>query len=381
MKKILCLFSAVICFSGTASAQNRTPGVVVGVNIVNPMRASVVDQDAAFAQLEAAGVKVIRCGITADDKGMDYAKRAAAQGIRIQLILSPQYAAGAPSRAYDPKNFPSMWGGHPLSAADPELSKASFQSLFDMFDANGIKLTAIELGNEINWAAFNPEFPLPGEGKILSRADLATDPEGKLIAKGFVQYVKILAVLKRVRDHSRLNRNAPIILAGLVSAPDGDKLYNNKKEDMVSLPATIGFLRAHGLDTLVDAYGIHSYPSPGQPGNPAADAKRAARFNSVDLAECRSVGSADGKPGWITEWGFDNNDMNCPVDDANRTLLVKQMMGVFTKAAAQGRLVGIDYFAWDSDPWAKTPDAYSLYRCGELTPSGKEAIKPIRLGK
>jgi hypothetical protein len=30
----------------------------------------------------------------------------------------------------------------------------------------------------------------------------------------------------------------------LVSAKDGEKLYNNKKEDMVSLSATIAFLRA-----------------------------------------------------------------------------------------------------------------------------------------
>jgi hypothetical protein len=32
---------------------------------------------------------------------------------------------------------------------------------------------------------------------------------------------------------------------------------------MVSLAATIAFLRAHGLDEFVDAYGVHSYPSRG----------------------------------------------------------------------------------------------------------------------
>ena len=140
-------------------------------------------------------------------------------------------------------------------------------------------LAGVELGNEINWAAFNPEFPLPGEGKILSLKDLTDDPEGKQIAKGFLQYIKILEALKEVRDHSRLNRSAPIISAGLVSAKDGEKLYNNKKEDMVSLAATIAFLRAHGLDSLVDAYGIHSYPSPGRPGDPTAAAQRATRLN------------------------------------------------------------------------------------------------------
>lgn len=388
VKKILLLYFAAITWGVNVKAQN-TPiqtvsgghSVIVGVNIVNPMRARVADQNETFNELKAAGVRVIRCGITADEKGIDYAKRAAGYGISLQLILSPQYLPGAPSRLYDPKNFPSMWSGHPLSYADPILSKTYYQSLFDQLDKNGIVLTGIELGNEINWAAFNPEFPLPGEGRILSIQDLHNDPEGKKIAQGFLQYLKILDVLKQVRDRSRLNREVPIILAGMVSAPDGQKLYNNKKEDMVSLPATIGFLQAHGLDTLVDAYGIHSYPSGGQPGNQAADAKRAARFINVDIAECRKAGSKSGKPAWITEWGFNNTDQNCPVNDTSRTLLVKQMMGVFAKAAAQGRLVGITYFAWNSDPWSKQPDPYTLYRCGGLTPSGKAAIQHLKFGK
>jgi hypothetical protein len=351
-------------------------GMVVGVNVVNPMRASLADQNALLSQLKAAGARVIRCGVSNDDKGVDFAKRAAAQGVRIQLIVGPQYPPNAPTRLYRPDEFPAMWGGPPLSFADPTLSKAAFQRLFDNLDANGIALAGVELGNEINWAAFNPEFPLPGEGKILTLQDLADDPEGKEIAKGFLQYIKVLAVLKDVRDHSRLNRNTPIISAGLVSAKDGEKLYNNKKEDMVSLAATIAFLRAHGLDSLVDAYAVHTYPSGGKPGDPAAAAQRAARLNSVDLAECRPKGAAEGKPCWITEWGFPNADLSCPSKEAGRTLLVEELRTDFAAAAAEHRLAGIDYFAWNSDPWAKQIDSDSVYRCGALTESGRQAIAP-----
>ena len=46
-----------------------------------------------------------------------------------------------------------MWSGHPLSYADPGLSKAFYQELFDALDANGIVQAGIELGNEMNWAA------------------------------------------------------------------------------------------------------------------------------------------------------------------------------------------------------------------------------------
>jgi hypothetical protein len=355
----------------------RAQDVVVGVNVVNPMRASVADQNAVLNQLEAADVHVIRCGISNDDKGIDYAKRAAAKDIRILLGIGAQYPATAPTRPYQPEHFPSMCGGHPLSYADPQLSRDFYQKLFDALDANGIVLAGVELGNEINWAAFNQEFPLPGEGKILSLSDLSHDPEGKQIAKGFLQYVKVMAVLKQVSDHSRLNRNTPLISAGMVSAPDGEKLYNNKREDMVSLPATMAFLRANGLDSLVDGYGIHTYPSSDHPGDPAAASRRTERLESVDLYLCRPAGQPGGKPCWITEWGFPDKDFSCPPRDSARTLLVREMRMNFAKAAAERRLAFIGYFAWNSDPWSKQPDADSIYRCGGLTESGRLALAPL----
>jgi hypothetical protein len=369
---VAALSIAIFLALGRAGGQD----LVVGINVVNPMRDSMANQNALLDQLKAAGVHIIRCGISNDDKGIDFAKRAAAHGIRIQLIVGPQYMPGAPSRPYQPDVYPAMWGGHPLSYADPALSKAAFQKLFDSLDANKIQLAGVELGNEINWAAFNPEFPLPGEGKILSLQDLDHDPEGNQIAKGFLQYIKILTVLKEVRDHSRLNRTTPIISAGMVSAKDGDKLYNNRKEDMVGLSATMTFLRAHGLDSLVDAYGIHSYPSTAQPGNPTAAAQRLARLNSVDLAPCRPKGSSEGKPCWVTEWGFPNSNLSCPPNETSRTLLIEEVRHDFDQFTAEHRLVGIDYFSWDSDPWSKTIDADSVYRCGMLTESAGQAVAP-----
>src|SRR6202021_1234154 len=114
-----------------------------------------------------------------------------------------------------------------------------------------------------------------------------------------------------------------------------------------------------------------------QPGTPTAAAARAARFTGDDMAACRPAGSNGGKPCWITEWGFPNADLTCPLNDANRALLVKEMRVDFAHAAAEKRLVGITYFAWNSDPWSKQPDADSVYRCGVLTESGKLAIAPL----
>jgi hypothetical protein len=103
----------------------------VGANVVNPMRASVENQDALIAQLKAAHVRLIRAPLSPDDKAIDFVKRVYAQGIKTEFQLSPQYPPTAPSRPYHPKGFSNMWGGHPLSFSDPQLSKVYFQSVID----------------------------------------------------------------------------------------------------------------------------------------------------------------------------------------------------------------------------------------------------------
>jgi hypothetical protein len=343
--------------------------LLVGVNVVNPLRASVADQNAIIGQLKAAHVRVIRAPLTPDDKGIDFVERVYAQGIKIELQLSPQYPPNAPSRPYQPEEFPNMWGGHPLSYADPKLSRVYFQSFLDKLDANAVVLAGLELGNEINWTAFNAEFPLPGKGINFGLEDLYHDPEGKQIAKGYLQYLKILSELKDVRDHSKLNHHTPIILAGL--ADDGaEGLRPKSKTDSVSINATIQFLRANGLDKLVDAYGIHTYPWESTP------ARRKVHLEKYAVAECHPANSTGGKPCWITEWGISNKDMSCPLDDAARAALVKETMDDFRELAKQGRLGGLVYFAWNTDPWAKKVDPLSVYRCGILTQGGKLALHP-----
>ena len=93
------------------------------------------------------------------------------------------------------------------------------------------------------------------------------------------------------------------------------------------------------------------------------------------MTECRPANSAVGKPCWITEWGIPNKDTSCPLNDTARAALVKEIMGDFRALEKQGRLVGLIYFAWNTDPWAKQVDPLSIYRCGSVTESGKLAIE------
>ena len=347
----------------------QSHGLMTGMNAVNPLRASVADQNALIEQLKAAHVRVVRCGISDDAKGIDFAKRLNAAGIRIELIVTPQFAKDAPSVPYQPKAFPNMWGGHPLSYADPELSRTSFQSLLSQLDANRIELAALELGNEINWTAFNPEFPLPGKGRIFDYKDLSSDPEAKQVAKGYLQYLRVLAVLKEVRDRSTVNGRTPILSAGL-SDPGPARVVPGGKEDAVTINATIQYLREHGLDKYVDGYGIHQYPWQTTP-----QARKTAILNN-GLAACGTGAPGQPKPCWITEWGLDNASTSCPLNDKPRAAIAQETMGTFRDMAKSGRVAATIYFSWNSDPWAKQVSASSVYRCGAETETAKIALQP-----
>ncbi|WP_419789106.1 hypothetical protein HDF18_05140 [Mucilaginibacter sp. X5P1] len=52
------------------------------------------------------------------------------------------------------------------------------------------------------------------------------------------------------------------------------------------------------------------------------------------------------------------------------------MMNNYRPYVQQGRLVGLLYFSWNSDPLSKNVSFGSIFRCGALTESGKSALDP-----
>jgi hypothetical protein len=346
--------------------QNGSAGnFVQGMNLVNPYRGSLAYQDELIEQLRENHIHVVRCIMRPVAQDVDFAKRLYAAGIEMDMILTPEYPPNTPARPAQPTLFPEMYALPKLSAASPELSKEAFASFLGQLDANGIKVAAFELFNEINWTAFNGDFPLPGQGRTFDLQDLSRDPEAEQVARGFLQYLKVLAVLKEVRDQSSVNSHAPIILAGLANL-SGSALHPKDREDAVSINATIQFMRQHGSDDLVDAYGVHFYPQADSP------AEIKPPLEKYIVAECGKP-----KPCWITEWGFGDYDLSCPVNDHARAALVEEVMDAFRPLVKEGKVTGVLYFSWDTEPSEKQPSRWSVYRCGQLTKSGREAMEPL----
>jgi hypothetical protein len=359
---LMCSYMLVALGAITAVADEK---IVLGVHVDNPQRLSPQDQEALLDQLQAAGVRVIRAPLKSPWGGANYGpaiqfiRRAYERGIKTVLIVQLQYREDAHRRPAV-QGLPEMWPSYPLSSADSVRFKGVFAPLFENLEELRITFSALELGNEINGTAFNGDFPIPGEGKVFGREDLTRDPEARQIAEGYRAYLQTLEVLKNIRDHSRFNGETPILSAGLVDAGFA-RPRPNSKTDAVTISATIEYLRANGIDQLVDAYGVHTYPWGKIP------AGRRDQLEQETLVQCQPPGQ--GKPCWITEWGLPAASGACPSNDAPRTALMQEMLGHFRQFVREGRLLGLIYYAWGDGK-------YGVYRCGALTEAGRVALDP-----
>jgi hypothetical protein len=352
---------------------------IVGVNLVNePYKQSALEQEATFRALQAAGVRVIRAGISGNDQGLAFAQRAYAHGIKIEWLLGVYPDPGTQWPRL-PDGYKGLWRGWPLSTANADTFKANVGAELAKLESKGVVLAGFELGNEINWAGFNADFPLPAQGRVLNEKDLASDPEGRKIALGYLRYLKTLAALKEIRDHSTLNRRTPIISAGLADLDDSGKWLRTVKADAVSVDATLHFLQANGLDQLVDGYGLHFYPLAANPGTAQGLAALRAHLQLNGLTGCQPPDAAKGKPCWMTEWNF--NGLKgldaCPIDDSSRVAMVREMRSVLHELAQRHRLGGSLYYTWQGQIHAPKEDRDSAFLCGALTESGKLALSPM----
>jgi hypothetical protein len=383
MKRLTSIASVawVLLAAITAPALASPPSPAVGVNLVNePYKQTAPEQEATFRALQTAGVHVIRAGVPDNDQGLAFAQRASAYGIKVEWLLGVYPDPGTqwprPPDAYKGKG---LWRGWPLSTANADTFTTNIGAQLAKLESKGIVLAGFELGNEINWTGFNADFPLPAQGRVLNEKDLANDPEGRKIAQGYQRYLKTLAALKDIRDHSTLNRRTPIISAGLADLDDSGKWLRTVKADAVSVVATLHFLQANGLDRLVDGYGLHFYPMAANPGTAQGLAALRAQLQRNGLTECQPPGAAKGKPCWVTEWNFNGiKGLDaCPIDDSSRIAMVHEMRSVLHELTGQRRLGGSLYYTWQGQIHAPKEDHDSAFLCGALTESGKLALSPM----
>jgi hypothetical protein len=371
MQKSWIVVMGCVLFGTLTVHAARADTVIVGVNVVGCDQMSEQQQDATIAQLQKDGVKVIRTTLGGkNDKYTAFVIKAFQHGIGSIVMVSPN--KGGTGVHTSPANTAAGrgWEMPALSDTDPSGFRKGYTPELTALEAAGVRLTALELGNEINMTWDNADFPVPNSGRVLGLADLGNpnDPEGRAVAAGYRAYVKIMAALKDMRDHLRINQTTPIISGGLgnVGLP---RAQSFNKQLQVAIPDTIEFLRRNGMDSLVDGYGVHFYPN-GNTHQPMPE--RIADLDTNIFAACQR----NTKPCWLTEWGFDNRDKSCPLDDAVRVRQVTVERAALRGFIDQGRLAASIYYSWSGLPNEKE-NSGALFRCGALTAAGKLALSPM----
>jgi|SRR5579859_429842 len=362
MLKTWTVATVCILLSPVAVRAAQAKNLIVGVNFHDEQyHPSHADQDAEIKRLVDSGVKTIRTGLGWNSAY--FIIQAYQHGISTDAIVNADSTSKAKLRG------PGR--GFPLSEVDPKAFANWFKINLDRLEAGGVRLSAIELGNELNTARFNGDIAAPGSGRVLGLADLKNpkDPEAPAIVAGYRRYLEVAAVLKDLRNHSKLNQTTPILSGASGDwGPPGPKSWNH--EVGVNMPDSIEFLRENGLDKLVDGYAVHVYPS----GDPHLSI--AERVASLEKTIFNACGEGT-KLCWLTEWGLPNPSQACPpVNENLRRKAVQDERTAFEHFVKKGRLAAIFYYSWGSDVPGPT-ESYAIFRCGGLTEAGKLALSPM----
>ncbi len=329
----------------------------IGVNRVNLAWLSRSDQEKILAEMAASGVTHARLSLSRPvNKSIDALEIANGLGIRILLEVQLTNKSYYPETVLPRTGHGRIWDVHRLSDLDLDRYRMGLREALRRIDALGIRLEAIEPGNEINLSAYNGDllvYPQVGEETPRAIAELAGREAFERGLDKYLEAVKITREEVRKTVHSR---DAAIVSAGLsdLTAREADK----RGMERLDPGEVIALLREKGVDSLVDAYGIHLYPGQKSTSAIAGHVKGLLDF-------CQPA-----KPCWVTEWGIANTARDCPFDDRRREGSVRAMRAVFEQLMNAGRLSAAYYYDWDTEP------SYSLWRCDRLSPAGAIAITP-----
>ena len=340
--------------------------LATGVNNVHLGWLKADQREKVLEEMARAGVKSVRVGMVAPfEQSIDALAAVERHGMSVELVVS--LTGGqliAPHPALRPGRG-SIWPGVGLSQLEPDFFKVHFGSIWQEIEKRQIHLVAIELGNEINWAAFNGDLGVvaPGQSPSPGAPGLAGLADPAVYSKGLRNYIQALAIVKEMRDASIVNRHAALLSAGLASM--SASFAAGMGAEYVDAVQTLAILKGMRLDAIVDGYALHSYPD-----RRARPTERERVFDAL-ISLC---GREGGHACWLTEWSVAEPVRACEIDDKaagqSQTVIV-EMNKVIASRAAQGRLAAAYYFDWDG-----ATEPYAIWRCGHLTESGKAVLQP-----
>lgn len=348
--------AALVAPSGATAESAR-----FGVNRVNLAWVDATGREKILDQIARSGTRSVRLSISVPvDASIDAVKMAHQKGLAILLEVSLNNPAFYPEGTKKRPGRGRVWDTYRLSDLSPDQYRTVIGDVLQRIDRLGVPLVAVEPGNEINWAPYNGDLGIKAQEKTRTARSLADLDDPAAVERGAAKYVQLLQATRQELAKTKLSSGAKLVSAGLSDIPP--EHADRRGIDSIDPASFTVLLRKHGLDKAADGYGLHIYPS-GE-GSPETRRKHVDQALSI----CRSR-PEEGKPCWITEWGFANTQKTCPDVDSRREGLVKATKERFAELMRTGRIAAAFYFDWDEPK-------YGVWRCGELSPAGRAAVTP-----
>lgn len=361
-----------------AAAQVTMP--TVGVNYTNGNRFSQATMQVDMAAMRAAGVTLIRSPLELYNGSyqgtLNMLAAAKAAGIAVHMNISTSnprfYPQVTQKRGADPAR-PSIYAAYRLSDLDPSLVELELSQILPQIDAMGVKLAAIEFGNEMGNPSFNGDVGaawidqgITG-GNLYGFNDLldGTTTELQAIGRGLRNYVDAVSRVRQVMDALTLNQTTPLVSGGLNTPGDVAEGAHvlSIEENEVSLNGVLTYMRANGLNDALQGvvpgqYGVHAYLWGNQ-------TQLQAQADNLVFTQC---GVGGGLPCNVTEWGYASSTCTAYNDTPVKNMMVEYRN---TFAGYGGRITSMQVFDWKSS-------TYGVLRCtGTVNPSGVVALQKI----
>lgn len=348
--------------STSAAARKQVPEV--GVNRPNLAGLPERHWRATLESMSNAGVRLLRTNAAAPvDQVARLVRYANDRGIQVVLIVPLWLPALYPDDVQPRPGNTHYFAVRPISRIDPNRFNTLWKELRRSIRSNGAHVLGYQIGNELNGAGFNGDYPIGDDARLIAPDSCDLRRACENILAGFAQYVDLL----RIVYESKLLDDALLLPAGMAKTSG---LWAARTKGFFSTPsATIRHLDRLGAGRYVEAYAVHIYPNASL-ANPNAGAHDVKQQMVDIVSECTPSGLTK-KPCWVTEWGIHNQQASCD-QDPSRTALQEAGLRILKDLIRRDIVETAIYYDWDSDKTLR------VFRCARLVEPEVVIPAPVR---
>ena len=251
-----------------------------------------------------------------------------------------------------------------LSEINVEKFAALYSYYIQTLKQRKLKVKAVQIGNELNWCAFNGDMPMADGGIVVTEENWREHDFMKRWGRGMQKYGQLMKCVREETD--RVFADMPELKPQIVTygiAKVWDRYVKKNNGTIISPSLTAAVLSGKhplsgGMDSVfdfADAVACHIYPD-----NPLKNPVKGATDYAARMIEPLMQAAGPDKPLYITEWGVAGAWFKgFPEDDTGRL----KWMGQFIEALESDRFRDVPFeeimfFDYDHMP------PFSIYQNG-----------------